>query len=418
MFLPGLLFFQVLILAGGQELCVRMISLFCCHSARDRRHVFSFGDFHKPVMWRRKRRPSMARTASWLILFLAAALNPPVFAVAGQAPSDSLRECQALIDNAARLFCYDNVLENHLPTPQAVDNEVRHIDNNEMLVDNNVLLDVRHDEKGESLLDSRWELRRESKRGVFHLRPYKPVYVAPFSWVNKRNTTPSTPNPNTTVTQPMNLDKTEAEFQLSLKFKIVEGMFGKNFDLWGAYTQSSRWQSYNDQDSRPFRETNHEPEILLVTETDYSVLGWRGRLLGFGVNHQSNGRSEPLSRSWNRAVLLAGFERENWTVTVRAWRCIDGPSGRSDNPDLPDYAGRFDVTVARVLGGHQFSVMARHSLKTGSRSHGAAQLEWAFPVRTPLRGRIRVFHGYGESLVDYNFKTTLISLGISLVEWF
>jgi len=380
-----------------------------CHDARDRRHVPPFGDFSVGWAWRRMRRCGMALAALRQILFLATALSLPMFAVAGSPPvdPDPMRVCSELTEDAARLSCYDNVMINQLQGSQVTDDEA--LPGDEPL-DNK--------KKGDGLLGDRWELRKESKRGVFLIRPYKPVYLAPFSWARKRNSAPSTPNPNTTVTQPMDLDDVETDFQLSMKFKVVEGMFGKNFDLWCAYTQSSRWQSYNKRDSRPFRETDYEPEILLVTATNYDVLGWRGRLLGIGLTHQSNGRSEPFSRSWNRAILFAGFERENWAITMRAWRCIDGPHGKSDNPDISDYIGRFEVTAVRVLSDHQFSIMARHSMKAGDRSRGAAQFEWAFPFHAPLRGRLRVFHGYGESLIDYNFKTTLVSLGISLVEWF
>lgn len=385
---------------------MRIVSSQHCHDARDRNYVHLLGDFPLTVVWRRKRRFSILCAVFRQILFLAIALSLPVFSVAGSPPPNPMRACAELTDDAARLSCYDNAMDKDPSDPQAMDNEALSGD------------EWYYDEKDSSLLDRRWELRKESKRGAFHLRPYKPVYLAPFSWANKRNTMPSTPNPNTTVTQPLDLDNVEAEFQLSFKFKMVEGLFGRNFDLWGAYTQSSRWQSYNGRDSRPFRNTDYEPEILLVTAANYDVLGWKGRLLGLALNHQSNGHSEPLSRSWNRVVFLAGFEREGWAITMRAWQRIDEPAGTNDNPDLSDYMGRFDVTVVHVLGGHQFSIMARHSLKTGVRSHGAMQFEWAFPVRAPLRGRVCLFHGYGESLIDYNFKVTGISLGVSLVEWF
>ncbi|MCL2103274.1 MAG: phospholipase A [Syntrophorhabdaceae bacterium] len=344
----------------------------------------------------------MARKILPPILLLAISLCLPVFATAGVYSSDFPDACPVLTDDGICFSNYNDVLENYV-----VD---------EGMTDDASLNDAALEKEKGGLLDSRWEL--ETKKGLFQIRPYKPVYISPFSWANKRNTMPATPNPDTTVTQPQDLNRVEVDIQLSMKFKMAEGLFGKNVDLWGAYTQSSRWQAYNNRDSRPFRETNYEPEVLLVAATDYSVLGWRGRMLGIGLNHQSNGRSIPLSRSWNRAILFAGFERDDWAITMRVWRCIDGTKGRSDNPDLPDYMGRFDVTVVRVMGNHQFSIMAKHSLRTGKRSHGAAQFEWAFPIRAPLRGRLRIFHGYGENLVDYNFKATWISMGISLVEWF
>ena len=62
--------------------------------------------------------------------------------------------------------------------------------------------------------------------------------------------------------------------------------------------------------------------------------------------------------------------------------------------------------------------MARHSLRGGERSHGAVELGWVFPIRRDLSGYLQIFHGYGESLIDYNASLTRIGLGISLLEWY
>ena len=62
--------------------------------------------------------------------------------------------------------------------------------------------------------------------------------------------------------------------------------------------------------------------------------------------------------------------------------------------------------------------MARHSLRGGDRSHGALQFDWGFPIANQLRGHVQVFHGYGESLIDYDHKATYVGLGISLLEWY
>src|SRR5690606_16445175 len=105
-----------------------------------------------------------------------------------------------------------------------------------------------------SLLDSRWELARDSKRGIFNFRAYKPVYLLPAFWTSDINNTPQSENPDNTVDTPQDLQNTEAKFQISFKTKFAENLFGDNGDLWGAYTQSSRWQVYNGDNSRPFRE--------------------------------------------------------------------------------------------------------------------------------------------------------------------
>jgi hypothetical protein len=63
------------------------------------------------------------------------------------------------------------------------------------------------------------------------------------------------------------LDQAEAEFQLSFKFKLWEDIFGGASALWLGYTQRSFWQVYNEDLSRPFRETNYEPELIWTIPT-------------------------------------------------------------------------------------------------------------------------------------------------------
>jgi len=269
-----------------------------------------------------------------------------------------------------------------------------------------------------SLLDRRWELAKDSKLGPFQLRAYKPVYLFPAFWTSNRNEMPQSPNPNNTVTTPEPLDSVEAKFQLSFKTKIVENLFGDNGDIWGGYTQSSRWQVYNADISRPFRETNYEPEVMLVFRNNYSIGGWKGRMTGIQLTHQSNGRSDPLSRSWNRVIFNFGLDRDNWALTVRPWYRIHEDAEDDNNADIEDYVGRADATLVYNRGGHEVALMARHSLRSGDRSHGALQLDWGFPINNLLRGHVQVFDGYGESLIDYNHRATYIGLGISLLEWY
>lgn len=269
-----------------------------------------------------------------------------------------------------------------------------------------------------SLLDSRWELAKDSKLGTFNFRAHKPVYLLPAFWSSDPNELPTSSNPSRVPPQPQSLNPLEAKFQLSFKTKIAENLFGDNGDLWTAYTQSSRWQVYNSDESRPFRETNYEPEVLLVFRNGYSLGGWHGRMFGIGVNHQSNGRADPITRSWNRVIANIGLDRENWAVMVRPWWRI--PDGRraDENPGIENYIGRGDITVVRRWNDHELALMARHSLRTGANSRGAVQLDWGFPISRTLRGHVQVFDGYGESLIDYDHRATYLGLGVSLLEWY
>lgn len=269
-----------------------------------------------------------------------------------------------------------------------------------------------------SLLDSRWELSPESKLGTWNIRSYQPIYLMPGFWTSKKNELPESENPNNIETEKQNLTSTEAKFQLSLKTKAVENILGNNGDLWLGYTQSSRWQVYNSEESRPFRETNYEPEASFVLRTNYDLFGLNWRMLGLTINHQSNGRSDPLSRSWNRVMLNLGFEKDNFALMVRPWYRFEENRDDDNNPEIKNYIGRGDMTAFYRHNEHDFSLMLRHTLKGGNDNRGAIQFDWSFPISGRLRGQFQLFDGYGESLIDYNHRATYVGLGVSLMNWF
>lgn len=337
-------------------------------------------------------------------------------------PTD-IRGCTAIESDAQRLACYDKAT-GRVNLPAAQKRQVQVAPARGMFG---------HDRAGASstaassdggvaaplsLLDSRWELSPESKLGTFNIRGYKPVYVLPIFASSNQNNRPESPNPENTVAGAEHLQNIESKFQLSLKTKVWQGVFGNAGDLWVGYTQSSRWQIYNSGQSRPFRETDYEPEATLVFNTNYQVLGWDGRLLGIGLDHQSNGRGNPLSRSWNRVIADVGFERDGWTVMFRPWWRIPESSSTDDNPDISNYMGRGEVQVVHEWHAQEFGMTLRDSLRGGSQQHGSARLTWSFPIAGNLRGYAELFKGYGESLIDYNHNATYLGLGVSLLDWY
>jgi phospholipase A1 len=313
---------------------------------------------------------------------LLAAFGLAASPLASQVPAEpaSPQACAALVSDSERLACYDLAEGTAAPpTPEPI----------------------------RSLLDSRWELEAASKLGAFTIRAYQPIYVLPWVGSTEVNDSPTEA-----------LDPSELEFQISWKTKAWQGVFGEVGDLWLAYTQSSRWQIYDGSNSRPFRESNYEPEILMVFATRYRVLGWDARLLSIGLDHESNGRDSPRSRSWNRVTAGVGLERGPWTLTVKPWWRVPEGAREDDNPDIEDHVGRAEILLVRHVRHHEFAAMLRHSLRGGDASRGALQLDWAFPIRGNLRAHAQFFHGYGESLIDYDFRTTRIGVGISLIEWY
>lgn len=269
--------------------------------------------------------------------------------------------------------------------------------------------------KSATSMADRWELNKQYKKGYFKITPYKPIYITAGRYSNNPNSRPTSENPDFSLPFRVNYNNYEAKFQLSLKTKLASGLFLGHGDLWIAYTQKAHWQVYNVELSRPFRELNYEPEIILNFATNYNLLGFKGSMLGISLNHQSNGRTLPLSRSWNRIIFHVGFERPNWQVMLRPWIRLSDEI--DENPAILDYIGRGELLVVRKIGKCQLSFIGTHPLKFENGSRGRAEFNFNFPVINGMRGFAQVASGYGETLIDYNHSQNTIGLGISLVEW-
>ncbi len=270
-------------------------------------------------------------------------------------------------------------------------------------------------------LSERWETNDTltNQKGLFRVMTYKPVYVLLANYTSDINKQPTSDNPDNVVKEPLPLKNPELKFQISFKTKALHNIFGRKAggDLWVGYTQTSRWQLYNPDISRPFRETNYEPEIMLVVPTRYQIFGLNGVFAGIGFNHQSNGRSNPLSRSWNRVILQFGWETKDLSIILRPWWRLQETAIEDNNPGIENYVGRGDLTMAYEKGRLDLSIIARHSLKFGENNRGSVEFDYGFKVYDYLKLHLQIFHGYGESLIDYNHKQTTLGLGLSLIEW-
>jgi phospholipase A1 len=263
-----------------------------------------------------------------------------------------------------------------------------------------------------------WQLDSISRfqKVEFKILPYKPVYILFANYTTNVNDSPASLNENNVVEEPIGYNNIELAFQISFKTRILHNIFGKKIggDVWGAYTQSSRWQVYNDSLSRPFRETNYQPEAFLIFGTPYNIGNFKGVFAGFGLNHQSNGRSTPLSRSWNRVIFQAGWEVNKVQIVLKPWIRLPEATENDDNSDIDDYMGRVELDLNYVFGKHDFQLVTRHSLRGGNNNHGSARLDYSYRFIRNLKIHAQVFTGYGESLIDYNHNQTSFGLGLSL----
>lgn len=342
-----------------------------------------------------------------------AALLACLIALPGAAVAASIAEwegCSTIPGDVERLACYDRVAGR--AQPEAAPEQA-----SETLPEPQVaaVFPATEDEEPGllSALSRHWELDDAAKQGAFLFRAHRPNYLLPLKYSTAPNSTPfqeTFPRPD------LGLDPIEAELQLSFKIKAMEGVLGHDdFDLWLGYTVTSFWQAYNSGISSPFRETNYEPEAMLVYRTNYSLAGFRGRFLNLGLAHQSNGRGEDLSRSWNRVYAQFGFERGNLALLIRPWYRIPEDTDEDDNPDIDDYYGYGDLTAVYRDGRQVYSLLLRNNFRTPD-NHGAVKLNWSFPLYGRLKGYVQYFNGYGESLIDYNHSQQSLAVGVSLTE--
>ncbi len=213
----------------------------------------------------------------------------------------------------------------------------------------------------------------------------------------------------------------EAEFQISLKKPLSFNLFGLNEIIAFAYTQKVWWQIYAP--SSPFRETNYEPEIFITIPTPIYIdkkSNLKGIRLGFV--HESNGRAGLQSRSWNRLYISSVWQYKTFFTNFRIWHRISEDAKNSptdlygdDNPDIVDYMGYGDISLSYLLGKNQIGLVLRNNLNFSGNNRGALMLDWSLPLLYAKDSfwYIKIFSGYGESLIDYNRHVDKLSLGFS-----
>jgi phospholipase A1 len=260
------------------------------------------------------------------------------------------------------------------------------------------------------------QLRRRSEADIeqrdFAIMTYKPTYM-----LYSRNSEfdPSSSTYNDLNFEFENLKKEEVKFQVSAKFPLWRNMWGSDTDMYFGYTQTSWWQLFADEGlaSAPFRETNYEPEIFVRHFSDIA-LPLEGTLstMDLSLVHQSNGRSELLSRSWNRVMGRAMLDYGNLALLGRLWYRIPEDEKDDDNPKEYRYLGYGDIRAVWAPNKNTISAMWR----PGTEESGV-ELTWSYPISEALRVYAQWWYGYGESLIDYDRKVNRFGIGVALSDF-
>lgn len=326
-----------------------------------------------------------------------------------------------------RLACYDSI-----ETPATIASDTPSSESTIAATDvenkpkpSNIAVDAPKTEL--SYLERTWRLTSEGDWDISDFEAYKANYLLVTSSTDPNNTPVSPTRPNTAD---RNLQQHDLKFQFSLKTQLMDNIpvirnlpYVTSSRIWAAYTQQSYWQIFDGDHSRPLRENDYQPELILSLGIDNQVgdVRYRGipRMLNLGLVHESNGSSDPLSRSWNRLYLESGWElSDNVSMMVRPWLRIFKDGSNDDNPDIDQYMGYGDMRLRweDTARKNSASILLRNNLRSENKGFVQLDLQRKMFESAKVKLHLMLSSGYGESLLDYNHSQTTLGMGISLGE--
>lgn len=226
------------------------------------------------------------------------------------------------------------------------------------------------------------------------------------------------PSPGLQQYKPMYVLFGNPDTKLQLSFKVrVFPLAG----LYAAYSQIMMWRLWTD--SKPFHDINYNPEIFYRFQ-----FGDRLWYADLGLyEHESNGRSGDPSRSWDRSYVRYSMTHELSKTTrarihwnVKAWVAYGyDPT----NKDIQRYRGAYEAQISLVdaFGPWFDRGDITWRVFSGGASHvnpfkGGSELTLRFAPRLLSSSVAQIvvqwFYGYGENLLDYDRKRTVIRAGL------
>jgi len=215
-----------------------------------------------------------------------------------------------------------------------------------------------------------------------HIFPYEPIYIVG-----------GTESPN-------------IKFQFGFKYQIADTENRLWNGFYFAYTQTSLWDISGP--SSPFFDSSYKPEALYAYE---SILGggttnWYRLDLQVGAQHESNGKNIAYFRP---TLVLGSPDKVHLTLQPRVYGYL---GDLSDNPDIADYRGYFDLRAELTWHDWQLSAYGRMG-KDWDNFSLQVDLTYRIP-KTGIYLDAQYFTGYGESLLLYNQRSDAFRFGISL----
>jgi len=196
------------------------------------------------------------------------------------------------------------------------------------------------------------------------------------------------------------------KFQLSIMQKLTRSNLPFDTYLFIQFSQKTIWNVL--QKSMPMRDLNFNPGIGLG-----HIIVYKNKYMGRAflmIEHESNGKDGPTSRSWNKISLGANLIlTDNISAQIKTWiPIIDSDNNR----DILRYNGIGHFGMNYRTDDKRFIFGLLSTWRTKSFSFNT---QWDFSFKMNNNENqylfIQYYNGYGENLLDYNHFKSILRVG-------
>jgi phospholipase A1 len=200
------------------------------------------------------------------------------------------------------------------------------------------------------------------------------------------------------------------KFQLSISQRLTKTVLPYGTYLYLFYSQKCFWNVL--ENSMPMTDLNFNPGIGLA-----KPLFVKNKYIGkvsLIVEHESNGRDEEESRSWNKISLATDIMIDrNFVLSGKVWiPIIDG----ENNKDILNYCGLYQVCSQYKSNNERVTASVILTKRKGWNLNYNTVVEFCyrFSRRENQYFFIQYYNGYGEGLLEYNKFHSEIRAGICI----
>lgn len=200
----------------------------------------------------------------------------------------------------------------------------------------------------------------------------------------------------------------DVKFQISLAIRLTNNTLPFGTYLFLTYTQKAFWNVF--EKSMPMHDLNFNPGIGLARPF-FIADRYVGKLT-FMLEHESNGKDEEESRSWNKISLGGSVLINEWLmVHSKFWiPIVDGEHNR----DILKYSGIWQSGFVAQTPSKKFALGLTLVKRSGWNLNFNTIVDfiWRVSDKTNLNLLMQYYNGYGENMIDYNRFHSRLRVGI------